>query len=104
MATLIVPDEIKKETTKCHSNFSCLESDYRENAGLCRVDFAAGKYILFLKSACSDESWTCHYHLLYGNGSVCFCPVHHYLYLHQKNQNIHENKKPDPENCYETPS
>ncbi|NOY69276.1 MAG: hypothetical protein GXP53_07260 [Deltaproteobacteria bacterium] len=73
----IVPDEVLAKTTKCPSDFSCLETGACGDVEKCRVDQANGENVLFLASR---KYVNCPYRIHYGGSIVCTCPTHYAIY------------------------
>ncbi len=70
--SFIVPEEIKKATTKCKHNFSCLEAGECEKKPLCSVELDVAD-VLFLNA---KEHVNCPYRVFYGGRQLCVCPTH----------------------------
>lgn len=74
-----VPDEVLKATTKCPSNFSCLNKVSGE-AGTgckCNVESFLGKDLLFVRPK-DKNTLLCPYLMHYGSGHICQCPTHYH--------------------------
>ena len=75
-----VPAEILKQTTKCPSEFSCLQTGLCADRSLCDVESPDGKNVLWLRS----RDWkNCPYHMDFGMAKICVCPVHYWIYQQQ---------------------
>ena len=67
-----VPEDVKKRTTKCHHDYSCLESGLCCDKPRCDVkEDTSG--VLFLKS---KGLLGCPYFGDYGGAKYCACPTH----------------------------
>ncbi len=75
-----VPAEILKQTTKCPSDFSCLETGRCSDRSPCDVERPAGENVLWLRS---KESIDCPYHMDFGKAKICVCPVHYWIHQQQ---------------------
>ena len=72
-----VPKEVIDKTTKCSWQFSCLETGKcGDKNSLCDVEHVDGKDVLFLKWN-KKLAEDCPYHLSFGAGKVCTCPVNY---------------------------
>ena len=67
-----VSPEIKKATTKCKHDFSCLESGQCGDRPLCD-SHSDGSGVLFLKT---KEHLACPYRTSFGERRLCACPTH----------------------------
>ena len=72
-----VPENIKRETTKCQQEFGCLESGYCGPEKKCEVKFVFGPNALCLKFRGSSS---CLYRESFGDLPLCTCPVRYFLY------------------------
>jgi hypothetical protein len=73
---LKMPQEVIEQASKCPYNFECLQSG-NGNYPICKVDYADGKNILFLKE---KKQASCPYRITYGLKQVCSCPVYYFAY------------------------
>jgi hypothetical protein len=71
---LNIDDAVLKKTTKCHCGFSCLSGD---KECLCDVLSIIGHEMLQIKS---NHRGYCKYHILFGDGNFCLCPIRCELY------------------------
>jgi len=78
---LSVPDDVRRETTKCPHDFACLSTGSFGDPGKCAVRDADGKNVLFLTS---EEQLSCPYRIPFGRGQLCTCPTHYAAYLQQR--------------------
>jgi len=76
--TIEVPDNIKKETNRCPHDLSYLATVNSGNQLKCKVNYSNGKNVLDLVA--SQGRVSCPYQILFGNGRICTCPIHYYLY------------------------
>lgn len=76
MGVTEVPPSVKREATLCSHDCSCITSGQCGYKEACKVDFAVGRKILFLKN---KELCSCPYRLSYGSRQACTCPVHCYI-------------------------
>ncbi len=75
-----VPDCVLNGTTKCAHNFSCIETSKCGDKEMCKVEYANGGQILFLK----DRKYSdCPYRLLFGDRQICRCPTHYALHTQE---------------------
>jgi len=72
-----IPENVKRETTKCQHAFECLDTGYCGHEKRCEVEFAFGPEALGLKLR---GPFSCPYHESFGDVSLCTCPVRYFLY------------------------
>ena len=68
---LIISDEAKRSTEKCHTDFACLKGTPLH----CKVEQFLGAELL----VCAKKD-DCPYKLSYGDGYFCTCPVRKDIY------------------------
>jgi hypothetical protein len=78
-----VPDSVIKESSQCPNTFSCLQTGHCGSPEKCEVQSTGGKNKL---SLFSKESMRCPYRFLAGNGIVCHCPTHYWIYQNGNGQ------------------
>ncbi len=79
--SITVSKELLDRTTKCPYAFTCLDSEKCGEREMCRVDYANGENVLFLKS---KEAASCTYRVAFGFSQLCTCPTHFYINSQQK--------------------
>jgi hypothetical protein len=75
-----VPEEVLKATTKCPSNFSCLNSVSGEAVPYCNcsVESFLGENLMFVMPK-DKNAVSCPYMIYYGRNHICQCPTHYHL-------------------------
>lgn len=86
----IVSDKIKRATTKCAHDFSCLCTGLCDNPAKCNVLSDFDKNMLVVKPQ-GPIDISCPYHLTYGRGSghMCTCPTNYAVYMKIKRQTLY---------------
>ncbi len=82
MPKLEISQDIIELTTKCHSNFSCLNDEENpkcpDGLALCPVENEIGKDTVFVNF---DKDHDCAYSTFYGTENrICLCPVRNEIY------------------------
>lgn len=75
-----VPDSVRRETTLCPHDFSCIRTGRCGDREICKVDYSYGGNVLRL--ACDNQS-SCPYHVAFGYSKLCTCPVRDYLHTRE---------------------
>ena len=75
--TVVVSEEVLRETSKCPHEFSCLDDGQCGDHPLCEVEDANGKNVLFLTT---KRPAVCPYRLHFGYSQICRCPTHFALH------------------------
>jgi len=69
-----IEEEIKKKTTECNHDFSCLKGS---NDCLCEIESQISNKLLFIKPHANS---VCNYKLSFGYKFICNCPTRNHLY------------------------
>ena len=77
-----ISDEVIKRTTKCHSNFSCLNDKENPKCSdrlpMCPVEIKIGSDMVFVYF---NYDISCVYNTPFGdNQRICHCPVRYEIY------------------------
>ncbi len=81
-----ISDEVIKQATKCHSNFSCLKDKENPKCSdrfdMCTVEHNIGNNMLFINF---NYDISCIYNTPFGNNQrICNCPVRYEIYKRYK--------------------
>ncbi len=69
-------DDIRKAAPRCSHNFHCLDGKRYDGARTCcGVTGMLNGKLLFVAPR-DNKLVVCEYHLSFGNGHICTCPVH----------------------------
>lgn len=84
MPKLHISEDTIKQTTKCDSNFSCLNYEEnpkcRDGLALCPVEYKIGYGKVFVHF---NKDSSCTYNVPFGiNKRMCTCPVRNEIYIH----------------------
>jgi hypothetical protein len=82
MPKLEISEDIIKQTTKCHSNFSCLDDEENPKCpvelALCPVENHIDDSMVFVDF---NKDPSCDYSMPYGTDHrICHCPVRNEIY------------------------
>jgi hypothetical protein len=80
---LSLPDEVRRRTTTCPSDFACLSTGASGFTSMCEVERSLDS-VLFLKPIDQKVIASCPYAFHYGNAPICSCPSRSYLYEQQR--------------------
>ena len=77
-----ISDEVIKRTTKCHSNFACLnDEEYpkcSDGLAVCEIENHIAQNLLFVNF---ENNCSCNYSTPFGAGKIiCKCPVRYEIY------------------------
>lgn len=73
-----ISEDIKKDTTECKKNFSCLSCERKD---LCKIEKFITNNLIYIEYM---NKRYCTYQMSFGSNYVCNCPVRKELYNRYK--------------------
>lgn len=75
-----IPDEVRRKTTRCHHNLSCLTTGKCGSVSMCEVESRVDEELIFVKASDNCARDACPYTLPFGYGRICTCPTRNSIY------------------------